>query len=92
MKFLGGTSCVEGCYPDHTLEDLMKAEKPSAKVRIENGSDAQHGMIKVSMDGVWGFVCYATRFIANLVCQELGYESGIMLTSRLLYGKLYQVH
>lgn len=89
MKFLGGTSCVEECYPDHTLEDLMKAEKPSGKVRIVNGSDGQDGMIEVSVNGVWGIVCYANWFAANLVCQELGYESGSVLTSRSVYSKLY---
>lgn len=89
MKFLGDTSCVESCYPDHSLEDLMAAEKPSGKVRVANGSDDRDGMIEVLVDGVWGIVCYANRFIANLVCQELGYESGIILKSRSTYSKLY---
>lgn len=89
MKFVGDTSCVESCYPDHTLEDLMIAEKPSGKVRIRNGSGDGNGMIEVSVDGVWGIVCYANRFVANLVCQELGYESGTILKSISVYRKFY---
>ncbi len=76
FNFSVNTSCVGTCYPDHTLEDLMNAEKPSGNVRLANGSNSLEGFIQIKKNNEWGVLCYASGFVPNLVCQELGYQGG----------------
>ncbi|XP_028407122.1 antigen WC1.1-like [Dendronephthya gigantea] len=83
--FLRDTSCVDSCYPDRTLEDLMR-NKPPASVRLINGSNPREGFIQLKKnDGAWGNICYMNIFVRNLVCQELGFQSASILRSAVAY-------
>ena len=67
---------MEKCYPHHALEDLVTNEVPETRVRLINGSNPREGFIQFKTDdGKWANLCYANRFMANLVCQELGFQN-----------------
>jgi hypothetical protein len=77
--FLDDTKCIESCYPDYTLEDLMGTKNPSENIRIINGSNAREGFVKVKRDKDWGLICYVNQFIVTLICHEFGFQSGRFL-------------
>lgn len=76
MIILGDTSCVDTCYPDHSLEELVRNKVSETTVRLTNGSSPLEGFIQLKKDDKWVDICYANVHVCNLVCQELGYHSG----------------
>ncbi|CAB4037707.1 deleted in malignant brain tumors 1 -like, partial [Paramuricea clavata] len=88
--FLRGSTCVETCYPDHTLEDLMGGETPSGNIRLVNGSNDREGFIQMRTKSQnnykWGIICNTNQVITTLVCQELGFQSGSLVRYNRLYS------
>ena len=71
MFFSEGELCVDDCYPEHKLSDLIKqTKKPS--IRLINGTRNHEGFVEIFRDGQWHPLTLG-RFEANIVCQELGF-------------------
>ena len=75
-------SCVGTCYPDHSLEDLrigtntIELTKNTRNIWIANGSSINEGLIYLQYNGQPVILCYASQFIANLACLEMGFQGG----------------
>ena len=66
--------CVDDCYSDYSLTELIKLDQSSQNVRLVNGSSSYEGVVEAYHGEQWAGFCSLTYFQANLVCQELGYE------------------
>lgn len=93
--FLNNTKCVDDCYPDYTLPDLLPSDGPNHKVRLRDVTQEYEGRPEVFRDGRWGQVCYLSGFSVNLICQELGYQSGHntvrIYNPRIFVGQIWGV-
>lgn len=75
---------MDTCYPDYSMEDL---EKPSVEIRLVNGSNNREGFILVKKENRLGILCTTNYFVIDLVCQELGSQSGRLIRHGNYYGK-----
>ncbi|XP_072024437.1 scavenger receptor cysteine-rich domain superfamily protein-like isoform X2 [Amphiura filiformis] len=79
---------VHSCYSGNYMITCA-SPKDEFEVRLSGGTSPSEGRLDVYTNGEWGTVCdYAFSYdVADLACQQLGYNYSFDFTKNALYGE-----